>query len=1129
MATTYHADIQKLYVAYFNRPADYAGLQHWEGVVEAAAGNTAGVAAAFAASDEYKAAYAGMDAYHVVGAVYQNIFGHAADVPGLTFWAQGLIRGDFTIAQAVTTIAAGAQGSDKVAFDSKVAAATAFTNALDTTAEILGYSGAQANLAAKAFIGSITTAESLAAALVPAALAASVDAVVKAGTPIPPTTVTNLTVGLDTILGGAGIDIINASLENSLSAFDSIDGGAGADTLNVLTTGTAIPGGVSIKNVETVNINTSGAGYTVDASTFTGLTQLNLANSAQAAGNIVVNGGGAVSVNAIGATTGGITVGATAAPTGAVTIAQGVSIIGGAAAAAINVTGGSTVSVAQTATGTGAGVATQSAVTVTGTAATTAVTVAQSASVTAVPAVVAATETAAITINAAGLTAGQSVTIAGLTYTSTAATSQAQLVAAFASLAAGATTGAGTATGTYSGALTGWSTGAAAGFVITATSTTASANVANIVEVDANNAVDAIVTTDGAAAVANVTGIAAGNVVINDVSAASATAAGKITSVNLSNFGAATVNSGALNSVTLAGAGTSLNVTAGALTTPTVSAIGVNLNGATVGAVTLDADYKTVNIVSNSPTATGGNSVGLTATGATALNISGDKNVTVTAQSLAATAAIVSTSTANVTLTGALAVGQSYTGGAGVDTISVAALGTKAIATGAGADVVTYGGALAAGGTIDAGEGVDTISMTAAAAVTATATATFAATVSNFEVLSLSDAIIGATAINMVNADGMNNLSINGATGGGLTVTGAAADFTLTQRAASTVANSVALLSDAGTSDNVNLAFAAGNGFTNTVALTVAGVESIKITTTDTSAAVANTAQFVTPITAAAATTVTVAGAIGVDLTGGMTQTVLTSLDASGLTGTGAAGGLTFTSGALAAAATIKGSAAGTNNVTFTAATKGVTYTGGTGADTVTVANAQTNVVTLGDGANTFNGTGSTGTNTITGGAGIDLITIGAGVNTVVAGAGNDIITITGAAAGLNTIDVGAGNDTVVFQGIQSAAGYYTSITGMGAGDKIDLSVVGTIAAEATLGTKITLGAVSSFANYLDAAVAANASGAVNWFQFNGNTYITVDNAAGATFADGADIVIELVGLVDISKAVVAAEVITFA
>lgn len=70
------------------------------------------------------------------------------------------------------------------------------------------------------------------------------------------------------------------------------------------------------------------------------------------------------------------------------------------------------------------------------------------------------------------LTAGQTMIIAGLTYTSTAATTTAQLAAAFANLDNGAVTGAGTLTGTYSGALTNYSTGAANGSSVTFTAET---------------------------------------------------------------------------------------------------------------------------------------------------------------------------------------------------------------------------------------------------------------------------------------------------------------------------------------------------------------------------------------------------------------------------------------------------------------------------------------------------------------------------------------------------------------------------------------------------------------------------------------------------------------------------------
>ncbi|MEI6601573.1 MAG: flagellar filament capping protein FliD [Comamonadaceae bacterium] len=88
------------------------------------------------------------------------------------------------------------------------------------------------------------------------------------------------------------------------------------------------------------------------------------------------------------------------------------------------------------------------------------------------------TESTALSFTA--LKAGQSVTIGGLTYTATLATTAEQLAAAFASLSAGATTGAGTATGSYSGTLTGFATGAVTGSTVTATSSTANADVTDL-------------------------------------------------------------------------------------------------------------------------------------------------------------------------------------------------------------------------------------------------------------------------------------------------------------------------------------------------------------------------------------------------------------------------------------------------------------------------------------------------------------------------------------------------------------------------------------------------------------------------------------------------------------------------
>jgi len=183
MATTHTEAIQKLYVAYFNRPADPAGLAYWNSVVEAEKGSTARVSAAFAAEAEYKTEYANMTNAQIVDKVYQNLFGRAAEVAGKDYWAKLLDDKAITIDQVVTQIAAGAQGTDAEAYENKVIGATAFTAAVDTEVEKKAYSGAEANAVAKKFISSITTDVSLTAAIAPAALNETITKVVIAGTP----------------------------------------------------------------------------------------------------------------------------------------------------------------------------------------------------------------------------------------------------------------------------------------------------------------------------------------------------------------------------------------------------------------------------------------------------------------------------------------------------------------------------------------------------------------------------------------------------------------------------------------------------------------------------------------------------------------------------------------------------------------------------------------------------------------------------------------------------------------------------------------------------------------------------------------------------------------------------------
>ena len=777
-----------------------------------------------------------------------------------------------------------------------------------------------------------------------------------------------LTTSADTVTGTAGNDTINGNTADTWTGFDAIDGGAGTDTMNVLLTGMAVPGASTITGVENLNINTSGAGFAIDTTSYTGLTAVKVASSA--AGVISVTGATTTAASVVG------------------TGVSAVDVIG---------TGGAL----------------------------------------------------SITTGAAAVKVGQTAAVNALT----------------SATVVGGTT-----------------------VEISDNKTTAQADGTTLTTVSLKgNTGAATLNTDGLTTLA----------LTNNTQNATVSA--------IAGTRALTLNLDGATGGTIADAeATTLNVNA----TGTKSS-GVTLNAAKATTVAVDSVVDLTVADVNIAAATG-------------LTIAGEGKTTISATSTvtALTSIDASANTGGAIITPALGTGVAFTGGTGADTVSIAAAGTKTIAMGGGDDTVTYGGALGTGGSIDGGEGTDTIAMTAAAAVTATGSTTFAGTVSGFEVLELNAATGAAAAINLANADGINSLTINGATVGALTVTGAAAGFTLTQKALTSFASSVALASDVGTNDTVNLAFKANDGFTNTAAFTIANVENLVITTADTDT-VAQTAQFVAPITAAAAVNVTVSGDTGVNLTG-LTATTITNLDASGLTSTvAAAGGLTWTAGALAAAATISGSAAATNTVDFSAATKAVTYTGGTGNDAIT-ANVTGDVatITLGDGVNSVAGGTATKALTVTGGAGVDTITTGDGADVITAGAGNDIIS---SGKGLDQLTGGAGNDT--FNIVANTNGnIFATITDAAAGDILSF-------ADSTgfNATQVTLGGTAVFQDFLNEAAKGDESENLSWFQFGGNTYVVEDVNAESSFVNNVDEVVKLAGVIDLSTATFAGDALTIA
>jgi hypothetical protein len=273
----YTSAVQKLYVAYFSRPADPLGLAFWEAQLAANGGNTAAISTAFSGSAEYAALYAGQDYAQQVNNLYVNLFGRTAEPAGLAFWVLRLQTGLESIASIALSLANNAQGTDATAVANKITAATAYTTAIDTTAEILGYSGYASNVIARAWLSTVTdTTASLTAAT------ASQDATIVSATALggTPGATFALTTGIDTVAGDTGNNAITAQYGTgaTLTALDSIDGGAGTDTLSLsdLDGNTALPGGVTVKNVETVSFQSVGDYGSLDVSTWTGLTTMNV-------------------------------------------------------------------------------------------------------------------------------------------------------------------------------------------------------------------------------------------------------------------------------------------------------------------------------------------------------------------------------------------------------------------------------------------------------------------------------------------------------------------------------------------------------------------------------------------------------------------------------------------------------------------------------------------------------------------------------------------------------------------------------------------------------------------------------------------------------------------------------------
>lgn len=115
-----------VYVAYYDRAPDPAGLQFYGQLIAAGTITAAQAATDFSGAAETKLKYPYFDTPDVATAstfitsVYANLFGRAPDAAGLDFWTDVLVGGKVPVGEIILEIAAGAQGDDIAVVTNKI-------------------------------------------------------------------------------------------------------------------------------------------------------------------------------------------------------------------------------------------------------------------------------------------------------------------------------------------------------------------------------------------------------------------------------------------------------------------------------------------------------------------------------------------------------------------------------------------------------------------------------------------------------------------------------------------------------------------------------------------------------------------------------------------------------------------------------------------------------------------------------------------------------------------------------------------------------------------------------------------------------------------------------------------------
>lgn len=309
-ASTYFETVQKLYIAYYQRPADPSGLLYWAQRIDAAGGNLNAAIDAFATSAESQTLYGTINSTTIgsfIDRIYQALFNRAPDAAGKQFYIDGFNAGRFTPGSIALDILNGAKNDDAVAIQNKVLVANRFTEAVDgrpMTDPDFGtgssfaakYAGDADAQAARTFLAGVTSNPTTIKSSTEVTqeiqnnIANPGDPILSqsSGKPFMLTTdieVKDGTASNDTFVGVIGTNGLTTN-GTTFNPGDNLNGGSGTDTLNINISGThtanLTTSSFTLTNIEKVlvtNFETSANLDTIDMGGATGVQVLGIANS----------------------------------------------------------------------------------------------------------------------------------------------------------------------------------------------------------------------------------------------------------------------------------------------------------------------------------------------------------------------------------------------------------------------------------------------------------------------------------------------------------------------------------------------------------------------------------------------------------------------------------------------------------------------------------------------------------------------------------------------------------------------------------------------------------------------------------------------------------------------------------